>query len=591
MNRLLTLITFLFIASITFGQAPEKMSYQAVLRDSKNKLIVNKLVGMQISILKGATEVYRETQLPTTNNNGLVSLEIGAGSVVFGVFKDIDWGNGVFSIKTEIDPTGGNKHSISGTTQMLSVPYSMYAKTAENGISEEQSEAIKLNSEKYSKAYIDSIRIDFENKINALKKINEEQSKEIALNSERYSKAQKKKLEGKLVVSLGDSHMVAPWLSKFCELTGATYNNSLESSILANSFNYTDSGLMMGMSKALNQYCIDNTITPDVILIENVHFKRDGLITDYVPMIYDNLHIYPTTYSSLSALQSDFKVDKAAFIASLTPKIKTALRFNYSTFKHTITFTSTGALVAGTIQLTINGSVFPINVTAGQTLSQAITALNDWALNVSNWTNAATKGAARTNTIELVYTGNVNSPTSPTISFIDGGTGMSMTTNVLTTTVSRLDSYFNSLLLSDWNTSTKWIGTDGTSAYPAMMGLLEYLKDKFPLAEIVVWSPQQLSLANTPDNSNSFLVETFVGSGVYVRDYHKYKESTYVLQSANAQEAMRITAEYYDCRFIDVANNCGINIFNMFDGYYTPNDVHPLTRGYEKWGQTLAELY
>tara|TARA_R110002126_G_C10432881_1_gene498289 strand:+ start:374 stop:1015 length:642 start_codon:yes stop_codon:yes gene_type:complete len=123
------IIVFLFSA-ITFGQTPEKMSYQAVLRDANNTLIVNQQVGMQISILQGENPLYVETHMPTTNSNGLVSLEIGNGSIVSGVFSQVDWSEGTYFIKTETDLSGGSSYTIIGTSQLLSVPYALHAKTA-----------------------------------------------------------------------------------------------------------------------------------------------------------------------------------------------------------------------------------------------------------------------------------------------------------------------------------------------------------------------------------------------------------------------------------------------------------------------------
>jgi hypothetical protein len=85
---------------------------------------------MQISVLQGSasgTAAYVETQTATTNANGLVSLQIGAGTADIGSFSEIDWANGPYFIKTEIDPTGGSNYSITGTQQMASVPYALYA--------------------------------------------------------------------------------------------------------------------------------------------------------------------------------------------------------------------------------------------------------------------------------------------------------------------------------------------------------------------------------------------------------------------------------------------------------------------------------
>ena len=110
------------------------MSYQAVIRNNSNQLVTNTQVGMQISVLQGSasgTAVYVETQTPTTNANGLLSVEIGAGTMVIGDFTTIDWANGPFFLKTETDPTGGTSYSITGASQLLSVPYALHAKTAE----------------------------------------------------------------------------------------------------------------------------------------------------------------------------------------------------------------------------------------------------------------------------------------------------------------------------------------------------------------------------------------------------------------------------------------------------------------------------
>ncbi len=116
-----------------FSQSPEKMSYQAVVRDNSNNLVTNTVVGMQINILQGSTTVtvlYIETQTPTTNGNGLVTMEIGSGTG----FDTISWTSGPYFIKTETDPTGGTNYTITGTSQLLSVPYALYAKTSGSSI-------------------------------------------------------------------------------------------------------------------------------------------------------------------------------------------------------------------------------------------------------------------------------------------------------------------------------------------------------------------------------------------------------------------------------------------------------------------------
>jgi hypothetical protein len=126
---LLVLIGFLFGASV-WAQAPQKMSYQAIIRNDSNLVVASSLVGIKISVVKDApsgTAVFVEQHTKTTNANGLVSLEIGGGLVVSGSFSGINWGNGPYFIKIETDPTGGINYSIEGTTELLSVPYALFA--------------------------------------------------------------------------------------------------------------------------------------------------------------------------------------------------------------------------------------------------------------------------------------------------------------------------------------------------------------------------------------------------------------------------------------------------------------------------------
>ncbi len=134
MKALATLIV-LFSFTFIYAQAPDRMTYQAVVRNSSDALISNAPVGVQISILQGSptgVAQYIETHTPTSNINGLITFEIGGGTVVAGNFSTIDWSNGPYFIKTDTDPTGGTVYTISSTTQLLSVPYALHAQTASN---------------------------------------------------------------------------------------------------------------------------------------------------------------------------------------------------------------------------------------------------------------------------------------------------------------------------------------------------------------------------------------------------------------------------------------------------------------------------
>ena len=129
-HLLIILLAHLLISSSIFAQAPQKMSYQAVIRNSNDSLLVSTPVGMRISLVQGSptgTVVYSETQTATTNANGLVSLQIGMGTAVSGNFADIDWAAGPYYVKTETDLSGGTNYTITSSNEILSVPYALFS--------------------------------------------------------------------------------------------------------------------------------------------------------------------------------------------------------------------------------------------------------------------------------------------------------------------------------------------------------------------------------------------------------------------------------------------------------------------------------
>lgn len=129
-HSLYILILLLACNNLLFAQVPQKMSYQAIVRNANNQLIQNNAVGMRISILQGSSNgsgVYVETHTPQTNGNGSVTIEVGAGTVVSGVFSSINWASGLYWLKTEIDPQGANGYTVTGVSQLLTVPFAFYS--------------------------------------------------------------------------------------------------------------------------------------------------------------------------------------------------------------------------------------------------------------------------------------------------------------------------------------------------------------------------------------------------------------------------------------------------------------------------------
>jgi hypothetical protein len=133
---IVSIAAILSLSMYSFGQAPEGFKYQAVLRDAGNTILNNQAVGVKMSILQGSvsgTLIYTETFSITTNGFGLINLEIGTGTTT-DIFSTIDWANGPFFVETATDLAGGTTYELMGVSQLMSVPYALYAKTSGSSI-------------------------------------------------------------------------------------------------------------------------------------------------------------------------------------------------------------------------------------------------------------------------------------------------------------------------------------------------------------------------------------------------------------------------------------------------------------------------
>ena len=135
------LFTILICLSLMIGsikaQTPNAFKYQAVVRDNAGQIIVNQNVGFRISILGNSASgnaVYSEKHVAQTNAFGLCNLEIGNGTNISGSFSAIDWGSSSYFVKIELDASNSGSFSEMGTSQLLAVPYSLYAQKANNGL-------------------------------------------------------------------------------------------------------------------------------------------------------------------------------------------------------------------------------------------------------------------------------------------------------------------------------------------------------------------------------------------------------------------------------------------------------------------------
>ncbi len=131
---LLSTLCFLLLTQAVKAQTPPNaFNYSAVARNAAGQPIATATIGIQISILKtsstGASQ-YSENHFVITDDFGLFNLVIGAGAVQSGSMATIDWSNDNYYLKVAMDASGGTNFLTIGTTQLLSVPYAMYAKSA-----------------------------------------------------------------------------------------------------------------------------------------------------------------------------------------------------------------------------------------------------------------------------------------------------------------------------------------------------------------------------------------------------------------------------------------------------------------------------
>ena len=135
MKWIIPFISLVLLTCNTFAQTPEKVSYQAVIRNNNNELVTNSKVNLRIILRQGSPDgyiAYQENHQAMTNVNGLVSLQIGEGNKEFGEFSGIDWSQGPYFIETQIDVKNTHNFSVTGVSEMLSVPYALHAKSADS---------------------------------------------------------------------------------------------------------------------------------------------------------------------------------------------------------------------------------------------------------------------------------------------------------------------------------------------------------------------------------------------------------------------------------------------------------------------------
>ena len=133
MRKVILIVFFVALGTLSMAQIPQKFVYQAVVRDTLGRHLSNRSVRVKVNILKGSTSgtaIYRESYIKRLDKNGLLTIEVGTATPDFGVFDTIDWLSDDYFLKCEYDPTGGTNYNLLITQQILSVPYALISDTA-----------------------------------------------------------------------------------------------------------------------------------------------------------------------------------------------------------------------------------------------------------------------------------------------------------------------------------------------------------------------------------------------------------------------------------------------------------------------------
>ena len=166
-NKTWALVLVIVMPMLAFGQSPQLFNYQGIARDNAGNPLTDQNIALRLSILSGSTSgpaTYSETQTTATNTFGLFNVRIGSGVPVSGNFSSIDWSSDSHFLQVEIDPNGNSNYQHAGTSQLLSVPYALYAEnsgtaaTANISVLQDTDQDTKIQVEK--NADEDIIRFD-----------------------------------------------------------------------------------------------------------------------------------------------------------------------------------------------------------------------------------------------------------------------------------------------------------------------------------------------------------------------------------------------------------------------------------------------
>jgi hypothetical protein len=307
----------------------------------------------------------------------------------------------------------------------------------------------------------------------------------------------------------------------------------------------------------------------NIIFIQNINDGATlgtGSKTDIPYMMTQNI-LSSTTYNNSSAAEAALATE----IANVAqPKVGTMLRIKYSVAATKFTI-GNAPTAAGTVTVTIGSNTYGINITSGMTIADVQTKILEYDYTSDGYLDTASGGNA------VVFTDSQDRGSSAPVVSIDAGTTGITFTSSDATSVSYIGKCFISKDISEWSDTSKWVNWNTINRYQIYKGLITWLQTNFPNAYIYMLGLPRYLWKNTND--------------------YKYADGTYNWESCRSSiawdslfEQQKEIAEYMRIAYLDVVNECNISVYNM-QTFYPENNVHPLTAGYQRWGETVARIF
>ena len=403
-------------------------------------------------------------------------------------------------------------------------------------------------------------------------------------------------LFGKDIYSFGNSLCSGVWEQILADITGAKFNkaaNKLTSwggtfsgdsgGPLYNEEGYGENGDMPGGIRRAKNFVLMPKETygnKDVIFFENVHdtVSEEENISDAVPFMWTRYAVYESREFSGSNAQNEansFFNDNITSILSevgfTEPKVGSMVKLKIKSITIPLVFTN-GATSAGSVKITINGTDFETEVSAGDSIEQVIDKISVWSFSDSTgWKNVKKDST----TINLQYVGGNSSTEDDVITFDGQGTGVLASTQEKTESISYRTHAFMSLDVADWDTPSAWsFYGNWTNMFSVWKGIVEYIQKNCPKTQMYMCLfPNSIYKKSYARPDGSFDVEAFYNSSQW-KDHLKNRR------------CLTKVADYYNIPIIDLEKE--MNVMCNWETFFPENNVHMKESLYQRFAEIIA---